>query len=256
MTAKSVSAWLMGLSVVLPIVVVLVSTIFIESVSKQLASVPTLRAVLVASTGVAFTVGFLSLNGTMSKLCLIPGPLIGGIRGIVAGLSIGLAASILSGFLFVTFSGTGNWASFGTGLPLRLLGNVYPAGIEEAGFRAGIVHFLNHFFGQGTALAGGSLPFGIIHLFGRVFGNPVDFQHVVGASAAGLLLSALYLRFGFIAAFFCHWIWNSMARSWVNAAGGATPNGLQRFEGAWSTTLVLLLLAVPLLVLWRAEQSR
>jgi len=43
--------------------------------------------------------------------------------------------------------------------------------------------------------------FGLLHIFGRIFGNPIGVAHVVRTTASGLLLSILYLRFGFWDAF-------------------------------------------------------
>jgi membrane protease YdiL (CAAX protease family) len=107
--------------------------------------------------------------------------------------------------------------------------------------RAGVVHILNGLHGPWAAMAGGSLPFGLLHVFGRLFGNPVGISLVIGTTASGLLLSILYLRFGFWAAFACHWIWNSLARAWVMYAGITSRDGIQQFEGAPETVVVLLL---------------
>ena len=113
--------------------------------------------------------------------------------------------------------------------------------------RAGVVHILHGLHGPWAGMAGGSLPFGLLHIFGRLFGNPVGVSLVIGTTASGLLLSILYLRFGFWAAFGCHWMWNSLARAWVMYAGITSRDGIQQFEGAPETVIVLVVACVCLI---------
>ena len=92
-----------------------------------------------------------------------------------------------------------------------------------------------------VGLMSGSLPFGLIHLVGRLLGKPVGVLHVIGVTAAGLLLSLAYLRFGLMFAIGVHWIWNSLCGTWVSIFGLPKNGGVQMIEGAWTTVLVLLL---------------
>jgi len=169
-------------------------------------------------------------------------------RGIATGLAVGLIISITCGLLFGLLHGEPAAVTFVAALePASFLRNLGPALIEEASMRAGVVHLLNGLHGPWAGLAGGSLPFGLLHMFGRIFGNPVDVAHVIGTTASGLLLSILYLRFGFWSAFACHWIWNSLAGAWVRYAGITSRDGMQQFEGAPETIIVLVVACAILL---------
>jgi len=170
------------------------------------------------------------------------------LAGLGVGLGTGLILSVSCGLLFHHQYGTASAAPIAASLdPSRALRNIGPALLEEASMRAGVVYLLNGLNGAWAGLAGGSIPFGLLHLFGRLFGNPVDFAHVIGTTASGLLLSILYLRFGFWAAFGCHWVWNSLAVTWVRYAGVELPGGVQEFEGSVGTVLLLILACLCLM---------
>jgi membrane protease YdiL (CAAX protease family) len=125
---------------------------------------------------------------------------------------------------------------------VRFVANVSPALVEEASMRAGVVQLLDTCYGSWAGLLGGSVPFGLLHIVSRLFGQPVSVAHVLGTTIAGLLLSLLYLRFGVGAAVACHWVWNSLASAWAHYLGFAEHGGVREFEGAWQTSAVLLLL--------------
>jgi len=180
----------------------------------------------------------------------VPAPKITVWRDVAIGLTVGLLISITCGLLFRLLHGEPATVTFGAAIePASFLGNMGPALIEEASMRAGVVHLLNGLNGPWAGLAGGSLPFGLLHIFGRIFGNPVGVAHVIGTTASGLLLSILYLRFGFWAAFACHWIWNSLAGTWVRYAGITSRDGMQLFEGAPETVIVLVVTCAILFAL-------
>ena len=109
------------------------------------------------------------------------------------------------------------------------------------------MHFASVYWGSMWGVAAGSIPFGLIHIFGMFFGNPVTLQQVVGVSIAGGLLSLLYLRFGLISAIGCHWMWNSLCTQWVKVLGIPKQGGVQYIEGAWTTSIILGILYLLLL---------
>jgi hypothetical protein len=113
----------------------------------------------------------------------------------------GVALSLVSGMLFAFSHGTGfSPREFAGHLYPNVTTQIPPALTEEADFRLGIV--------GAVALAAGSLPFGLLHLIDLFYGVPVDFSQVIGIVLAGLMLSALYLRFGLWAAIGAHYGWN------------------------------------------------
>ncbi len=166
------------------------------------------------------------------------------------GLCFGLGASLGSGILF-------SWAKnqpivfsrLSEGLFLHAVGNIFPAAVEETAFRGGIVHFTSAYLNPTWGLVAGSVPFGVLHFFGRLFGNPVTLQHALGVSVAGLLLSLLYMKFGLVSAFGCHWVWNSLCGQWVKAMSLPRPGGVQAFEGSRTTAVVLVSLSLLLILM-------
>ncbi|MDP6414935.1 MAG: CPBP family glutamic-type intramembrane protease [Gammaproteobacteria bacterium] len=209
------------------------------------------RGAIAATIGIiGATVIFRVIRLAIFRLDIISLELKQGSRGATVGLAVGLIVSITCGLLFCFLHGEPITGSFVAVVqPVRFLQNLGPALIEEASMRAGVVHMLNGLHGPWAGLAGGSLPFGLLHLFGRIFGNPVGIPHVIGTTASGLLLSILYLRFGFWAALSCHWIWNSLAGTWVRYAGVTSRDGMQQFEGAVETVVVLVIASACLLVI-------
>jgi membrane protease YdiL (CAAX protease family) len=143
-------------------------------------------------------------------------PMVTGWRSLAIGLAVGLLLSLTCGLFFRFLHGESAATTFFAAIqPTSFLRNLGPAFIEEASMRAGVVHLLNGLHGPWAGLAGGSLPFGLLHIFGRLFGNPVGISLVIGTTASGLLLSILYLRFGFWAAFGCRMgyvRWHYLAR--------------------------------------------
>ena len=173
-----------------------------------------------------------------------PPPRVGTFGGLLMGLALGMTASAAAGFLVSMGADVqpidGFWRAI---TPERILGMVNPAVLEEAAMRGGVVHILDARFGYLAGLTGGSLPFGVLHLAGALFGQPVSFAHVIGTAAAGLFLSLIYLRWGLLGAMACHWIWNVLAGPWTVALGLEGRGGTIAFEGAWQTTVVLLALS-------------
>jgi membrane protease YdiL (CAAX protease family) len=79
-------------------------------------------------------------------------------------------------------------------LGISEIANMLPAIVKEFGFRDGVVHFLQSYYGKMAGLAGGSILFGIVHIIGRIFGDPVWMSHITGVAIAGLLLSFLVYK--------------------------------------------------------------
>jgi membrane protease YdiL (CAAX protease family) len=157
------------------------------------------------------------------------------------GIGIGLWISIVSGFAFAQFENFPiNWELFSQGIPVRIVASVSPATTEEVIFRYGIVQGANALAGVGVAAAAGSIPFGLIHLVNNLIGHEISLLQSLGVVIGGLLLTLLYLRFGLLTAIACHLAWNSLASAWVDALSLPKGPGMAMFEGAWSTSLVLL----------------
>ena len=174
-------------------------------------------------------------------------PVVGGIASLTTGAAAGLLASAASGGLYYLVHRPELARPLAAALrPSRFISNLGPAALEEVGFRAGVVQLLSSAWGTLAGLLGGSVPFGLLHLLGVFFGRPPSLTHVVGVSAAGWLLSLLYLQLGLLSAFACHWVWNSLASFWFRAFQLPAKVADIRFEGAWTTDIVLLAMCVVL----------
>jgi membrane protease YdiL (CAAX protease family) len=157
------------------------------------------------------------------------------------GLVIGLAISATTGISFGISQGYPfHWENLFNNLAMNALGHASPALTEEIVFRAGIVHSTLLLFGKLAGLASGSIPFGILHLAGLLFGQSVTPAQVLGISLAGLMLSLMYLRFGILGAFATHLTWNTLVGGWINVYG-LTDRGsaVSALEGSWVICLVL-----------------
>ncbi len=123
-----------------------------------------------------------------------------------------------------------------------------PACIEETFMRGGTVYFLASFFGPGWAYLGGSVPFGLIHLL-----NPgLTYKHVVCISSAGLMLSAVFLEHGLLAAIGVHLMWNVL--SWYLIVALNWRGGTSVLEGAWTTTFIMLVATLAIIMVSRRRK--
>ncbi|MCB9558225.1 MAG: CPBP family intramembrane metalloprotease [Deltaproteobacteria bacterium] len=200
--------------------------------------------------GAAVVFGFLRW---MAALRGIDTPRFGPFAGLGWGALAGLLASAASGILYYLVNRPTIARPLVSALrPSQAISSIGPASVEEVAFRGGLVHIVDAAWGQWAALLAGSIPFGVLHLVGAIFGRPPSLAHVIGVSAGGWLLSLLYLRSGLQAAFACHWIWNSLAGNWVRAFQLPRETGEVSFEGAWTTDLVLVLLCLAIHRLTRA----
>ena len=245
--------------VLLVIVVSICQELLLSSFHNKL-----LRAMLYAATGIAggyviyIFIGFIIKKSNILKITL------GSIKSLLWGIFIGLIASITSGLLYYFTSST--YVSetelsilsliFNENTGVRFISNLSPAIVEELGFRGGLVHILNAQFGELAGLLGGSIPFGVLHIIGRIFGQPVGISHIIGVTFAGLLLSLLYLRYGLLSAIGCHWIWNSLVRFWVSILDLPKKGGIQVFEGSWTTSVVLAALCIMIYFIKNKKESK
>jgi len=167
----------------------------------------------------------------------------GNISSLGWGLVIGLTVSAASGIGFGIWQGYPfHWEKIFDGFPLNILRQSSPALIEEIVFRAGIVHSTFLLFGKVAGLASGSIPFGILHLAGLLFGQSVTTAQIFGISLAGLMLSLIYFRFGILGAFATHLTWNALVGGWINIYGLADrAAAVSALEGSWLTCAVLTL---------------
>ncbi|MBT3982273.1 MAG: CPBP family intramembrane metalloprotease [Bacteriovoracaceae bacterium] len=236
-------------SLLIPVVLIVVFSIVSELIVKSFGKTwPTYA--LLPTLGLLFS--FITYLGfkKLSILQTIRPMKIGTPRGLASGVALGVIVSCLSAYLFyLTKSPSVDLSLVWKDLHLRLIGNIFPASVEEVTFRGGLVHYLFSYWGKNIGLLGGSLPFGIIHLVGRFFGNPVDLAHVIGVSVAGFSLSLLYLEYGLLPAIGFHLVWNSLCSQWVSVFSIPRKGGVQMIEGHWTTSLVLILLIVLILSL-------
>lgn len=228
-------------AVVVPALLVLGFTLVVEFTIGKSQGPVLARSMAMMAAGL---VGAATINAFISyssaRIRLAP-PHFGSSRLLLAGIAIGAALSLLAALLFVLAQRPVmcTWRVF-YALPYRMMANVFPAAVEEWGFRAGVVHSLARLSGTPAALVGGSVPFGLAHLLGRVFGQPSAPMHILAAAFAGLLFSAAYLRCGLLFAVGMHWSWNSLVRCWADLFELDSRGGVQAFEGAWTTALLTL----------------
>ncbi len=133
-----------------------------------------------------------------------------------------------------------NLGQLSSDLPLHILANVFSSVNEEVVFRGGIVHATTQIWGLAAGLGAGSLPFGILHLVGILFGQSVSVSQMLGISLAGLMLSLVYFRFGLLGAVACHLAWNSFVQGWMAVYGIGGNEAVSAFEGSWVTCVVLI----------------
>ena len=183
---------------------------------------------------------------TTKKINILP-PLFGKIYFLFIGGGLGLLSSLLCGTLFFFVHKPQISPFFNVGhLLLQILGNLFPAIVEEMGVRGGLVNVLSATVNNTVGILGGSLFFGFIHLVGRFFGNPVNLSHVLGYSIGGLLLTLIYMRYGLFCAVGWHCIWNALLNTWTKTFNLGF-GGTQNFETTWTTSLILCIISVPLL---------
>ena len=247
-----------GLGLILLCIVFVVAVSLLQEMFLRPAEIGLyLKSACMLLTGGLATAGFLWGYLRMSRGLGVQPMRFGCGCSFLYGALVAVVVSGLAGLLFAAFTCGGvDWSAGGDKLAVRLMGNASPALVEEVGFRGGVVHLLAQYFGNWAGLLGGSVPFGVLHLVGRLFGHPIDLAHVVGVSLGGLLLAVLYLRFGLWAAVSCHWLWNTLCSTWVDVLSLPRKGGVQLFEGAWTTSVVLAIASAVLIwELYRRRES-
>jgi membrane protease YdiL (CAAX protease family) len=240
--------------IIIPLILFLATSLLLPIAIRRLP--PGLIGVSVVAFG-GILVAF-CLSYAIEALCLtagVPQPNFGMLAGLAKGAAIGLSVSLVAGFSFqLVAAHQSAWSKLIDDLHLPMLLHVFPAANEEVTFRYGIVHAVGAMFGTKYSLLAGSVPFGLLHFLGRLFGNPANLQQVLGASLGGLLLSIIYVRYGgLLACVACHWIWNTMGEQWVKVYALNPKLGASTFEGAWTTAAVLVVACGVLLLLWRVD---
>ena len=227
------------LAIVLPVAMLIALSTPLQLAMAKLHDPFLKSAASILGTAAAALVMF-SIMALLRKKTGAPAIRSGGWKGVVSGLSMGLGVSLAAGLLFSSTHGTEIDFHRASHVLLRFVVSVPSGVLEEAAFRGGVVHCAAAYFGETWGLAAGSVPFGLLHLINLFFGFPIDFSQMMGLFAAGLLLSLVYLRLGLIAAVEVHWIWNSLSGLWVGVLALPSATGQMLFEGAWTTTAVLL----------------
>ena len=226
------------LAIIVPIVLVIIISIIQENLFKSISD-KRIKAILYIMSGLvgSFLIYRFILYSSIKTGCNTL--YFGSYKGLLLGIVVGVCISIFSGlFYFLANQPKLNIPAFHKNLEISVIANMSPAIVEEFGFRGGVVHFLQSYYGKMVGLAGGSISFGIVHIIGRMFGNPVGISHITGVTIAGLLLSLLYMKYGLFSAIGCHWIWNSLCNPICRMFGIPDKGGTQVFEGAWTTILV------------------
>lgn len=240
---------------VIPFVAMLAGGYVLHLLAQQMDPGVT-RAAVNATLGVAISAAvYFIIRNSSINLALAPMK-IGDFSSFGWGLFLGLAISFGSGIGFGLANGHSlNFGNLSTNLHINVLANTFPALCEEFVFRGGIVETTVQLFGKTAGLAAGSAPFGILHVFGRLFGNPVTASQVLGISLAGLMLSLVYLKFGILGAFACHLTWNSLVSGWIKVYGLTDKAAISSLEGSWVTCIALALACTVLLCRWRTNST-
>lgn len=244
------------LGIVIPAACVILFSILLEFATAPFKNSPIILALLRGTLGILAGLVIIllirMLNARIGWEPFVWGPA----RAVFVGAIIGLLVSFSSGIIFhLVNNTTKDFSAFPNGLGKSAIANISFAFLEEVGFRGGLVNGLVQWGGKTAGIAGGSVPFGLAHLAGRLFGQPVGFMHVIGTTLAGLLLSLVYLRYGLWAAISCHWVWNTLCGAWVRFFDIPKQGGMQVFEGAWTTSLVLLAFSIMLAVQLRGYNT-
>jgi uncharacterized protein len=223
-----------------PSVIMVVWSVLGEVLLKSVSDLY-MKTLILAVTGILGGICLFLIIKFFSRKTNIGPTNIGSWSSLLFGCFAGLVISLTSGYLFyATKQPATDFTKYSNKIGPRFIGNVSPAIIEEIAFRGGVVHAVTSFWGKGLGLLSGSVPFGLIHLVGRLLGKPIGLWHVIGVTSAGLLLSIAYLRFGLLFVIGVHWIWNSLCGVWVSIFELPRNGGVQIIEGAWTTVLVLL----------------
>jgi len=236
-------------AVVGPALLALGFTVVAEVGIGKIAGPALARSIAMMVAGLASATLICVFNAHASAWIPAGPPFFGTTSSFLAGTAAGTAMSVLAALLFFLAHrpAIGSWRAF-LALPCRMMANVFPAAVEESGFRAGLVHALDGISGAPVAALGGSISFGLAHLLGRAFGRRCAPMHLLGATCAGLLFSVVYLRRGLLCAVAIHWSWNSLVRCWTDLFKLEPGRGVEVFEGAWTTVLLTLGVAVVYLL--------
>lgn len=132
----------------------------------------------------------------------------------------------------------------------RMVSSIRPACVEETFMRGGTVHFVAGFFGPGWAYLGGSAPFALIHFWNGWF----SWKHLFCISSAGLMLSAVYLECGLLAAIGVHFTWNVLSAYLIVTLHWQYLGGMRELEGAWTTTFIMLIATVAIVIVSRRRK--
>jgi membrane protease YdiL (CAAX protease family) len=226
-------------------------SIFIAPMSPGL-----LRAILTATLGVIFSLLLYSLIEFIFRKTSV-NKIIGiNLKNCFLGSMLGLTVSFFCGLgFFITHNYSIQWLMLVHNLHIRILNNISPALLEEIVFRHGIVHAGYIIFGEKIALLLGSIPFGLLHLIGIFFGQPVGVLQVIGISLGGLLLSYTYIEWGLGAVVGLHLIWNTFSVQWSEAFGIDIKSGPAQIEGSISTIIVLALICLIFMINRKCKKS-
>ncbi len=111
------------------------------------------------------------------------------------------------------------------------------------------MHFLASFFGPGWGYLGGSVPFALMHFCTGWF----SWRYFFCITSAGLMLSAVYLEYGLLAAIGVHYAWNVLSCFLIDVLHWPVV-GRWALEGEWTTTLINLIAAGAVVMVSRRRK--
>jgi len=168
----------------------------------------------------------------------IAGPRLGSPFGLLLGVGIGAILTVCS----VIAMGVVGGYPVELHPPSRFMLLNWPAQqvraacLEETFVRGGTVHFLTSFFGPGWGYFCGSVPWALMHFCNGWF----SWRCFVCIVSAGLMLSAVYLEYGLLAAIGVHYAWNALSCLSIDVLNWPVV-GRWALEAEWTTTFVNLI---------------
>jgi len=235
------------LSVTLPPLFAVALSLLIEKLSVHVKN-RAIRSLLFCLFGLSISLPGLWLINLLCVLNQVAPVNAGSFSSALLGASLGLVLSMTSAaFFFLVYRPRIAGYRVLLNLPFALIANVFPAFVEEVGFRGGLVHFLDQFLNANAAVLVGSLSFGLAHLASYLPYRLPSFKYLLAATSAGLLLSYVYITYGLSFAIGLHLLWNSLCGCWVSFFCLKERNGRDRFEGDWAAILPTLCLALFLM---------
>jgi len=241
--------------ILLIIFVILAMTFSIATLllqNKVLSGVsPKYRPVLLSTSGLVVSLLFLLVFSLILDRDNFPSVIMGDINSILIGIVVALFLLVITGFSYYFVNKPRiNISIIFEGAIRRTVFNINYSVVEEIAFRGILFHSFIVYNYSTLGIYLNSILFGLMHLLNKLYGQKVEISAVIGTTAAGLLLSVLYFKWGLSAAIICHLLWNIFSGSLIKVFGLNQINGTLDFESAATTTLSLIVVSVGLYFLF------